>query len=512
MGTDTRSTSKRIAKNTGVLYIRMLFLMAVSFYTSRVILQALGVDDFGTYNVVGGFVAMFAVLSKSLSGAASRFLNYEMGKGNKENLKKVFSTTVNIQIVLAIIIAIFCEAVGIWFVNHKMIIATDRLYAANWVFQFSVFTFCSNLLTVPYNAAIIAHERMKAFAYVSIFEGLAKLTISYAVMISPIDTLIFYAAMICMLQFSIQMMYLSYCKRHFEECTYHFICDKPLMKEMFSYSGWNFIGTASATLRNQGGNILINLFFGPAVNAARAVANQVLHAVDGFAHNFMIAIKPQITQNYASGNYEYMMTLVFKGSRMTYYLLYTLSLPILLNTEYLLDLWLDKVPAHAVLFVQLTLIFTMLEHISGTLITAQLATGKIRNYQLVVGGIQMLNLPVSYIVYRLGGFAESFLVVAILCGIGCLCARLYMLRPMIGLKISRFFKDVLLNIALVTIISLVLPFLLQHIMPASFISFICISLLAVLCALLAIYFVGLDATEKKYANKMVLKIKTKLSK
>lgn len=512
MSLDTKSTSKRIAKNTGVLYIRMLFLMAVGFYTSRVILQALGVDDFGTYNVVGGFVAMFAVLSKSLSSAASRFLNYEMGKGNDENLKKVFSTTVNIQIVLAIIIAIFCEAVGIWFVNNKMVIAPDRLYAANWVFQFSVFTFCSNLLTVPYNAAIIAHERMKAFAYVSIFEGIARLAISYAVMISPIDTLIFYAALICLLQFSIQMMYVSYCKRHFEECTYHFVYDKPMLKEIFSYSGWNFIGTASATLRNQGGNILINLFFGPAVNAARAVANQVLQAVDGFAQNFMMAIKPQITQNYASGNYEYMMTLVFKGSRMTYYLLYTLSLPILLNTEYLLDLWLEEVPDHAVLFVQLTLIFTMLEHISGTLITAQLATGKIRNYQLVVGGLQMLNLPISYIVYRLGGFAESFLIVAIICGIGCLFARLYMLRTMIDLKIRRFVKEVLLNILFVTIVSLIFPILLNHILTESFISFICVSALALLCALLAIYFVGLDATEKKYSHQMLLKIKTKIIK
>lgn len=512
MSSDTKSTSKRIAKNTGVLYIRMLFLMAVGFYTSRVILQALGVDDFGTYNVVGGFVAMFAVLSKSLSSAASRFLNYEMGRGNKDNLKKVFATTVNIQVVLAIIIAIFCEAVGIWFVNNKMVIAPDRLYAANWVFQFSVFTFCSNLLTVPYNAAIIAHERMKAFAYVSIFEGIAKLAISFAVMISPIDTLIFYSALICLLQFSIQMMYVAYCKKHFEECTYSFIYDKPLMKEVFSYSGWNFIGTASSTLRNQGGNILINLFFGPSVNAARAVANQVLHAVDGFAHNFMIAIKPQITQNYASGNYEYMMTLVFKGSRMTYYLLYTLSLPILLNTEYLLDLWLDKVPAHAVLFVQLTLIFTMLEHISGTLITAQLATGKIRNYQLVVGGIQMMNLPISYAVYLLGGFAESFLLVAILCGIGCLCARLYMLRPMIGLKISRFVKEVLFNLAVVTCVSLILPVILRYYMSESFVAFVCVSLVAVSSALLSIFFVGMDNSERKYANSILINIKSKFIK
>ena len=471
--------------------------MAINFYTSRVILQVLGVDDFGIYNVVGGFVMMFSVLSKSLSGAASRFLNYEMGKGNNDKLSKVFSTTVTIQIVLAICIAILCEIVGIWFVNNKMVLPTERLYAANWVFQFSVITFCSNLITIPYNAAIIAHERMKAFAYVSLFEGFAKLAIAFAVMISPIDTLIFYAALICTLQFSIQAMYRWYCHKHFEECKYHFKYEKPLIKEIFGYVGWNFIGSASSTLRSQGGNILINIFFGPTVNAARAVANQVLHAVDGFAQNFMMAIKPQITQNYASGNYKYMMSLIFRGSRMTYYLLFTLSLPILLNTEYLLSLWLKNVPDHSTLFVQLTLVFTMLESISGTLITAQLATGKIRNYQLVVGGIQMMNLPISYVVYRLGGFAESFIIVGIFLGICCLCARLYMIRPLIDLRVGIFVREVLLNIISVSIVACLIPVAMSHFLSTNFASFISTSLVAFLCTLASIYFIGLNNQERK---------------
>lgn len=508
---DNKTKGKRIVKNTGVLYLRMIFLMVINFYTSRIILFALGVDDFGIYNVVGGFVAMFSVLSKSLSGAASRFLNFEMGKGNFYRLSKVFSTTVNIQIALALAIALICEVLGVWFVNCKMVLPADRLHAANWVFQFSVFTFCINLISVPYNAAIIAHERMKAFAYVSIFEGIAKLAIAFAVMVSPVDTLIFYAALICLLQFGIQDMYWWYCKKHFTECSYSLIFDKNLMKEMFGYAGWNFIGSASATLRNQGGNILINLFFGPAINAARAVANQVLHAIDGFAQNFMMAIKPQITQNYASGNYDYMMNLVFMGSRMTYYLLFVISLPVLLNTDYLLGLWLKEVPAHSVLFVQLTLIFTIIEHISGTMITAQLATGNIRNYQLVVGGIQLLNLPISYVVYKLGGIAESFVIVAIICGIGCLIARLVMIRPLINLIIKDFVQQVLLRLMVVTMVSSVIPATMKYYLDSSFVNFIIISSVAVLCSVFSIYALGLDSKERTmmlgYIRKFVNKRK-----
>ena len=277
------------------------------------------------------------------------------------------------------------------------------------------------------------------------------------------------------------------------------------MSEMFGYAGWNFIGSASATLRNQGGTILINIFFGPAVNGARAVATQVLHAVDGFAQNFMLAIKPQITQNYASDNLGYMMKLVFLGSRMTFYLLFFISLPVLLNTGFLLNIWLKDVPNHAVLFVQLTLVFTLLEHISGTLITAQLATGKIRNYQLVVGGIQLLNLPISYVVYKSGGFAESFVIVAIACGIACLIARLYMIRPLIGLRIKDFVIQVLGNIAKVSVASLFLPVLLTYYLPESILSFIIVSIVAVLSSGLSIYIIGLNKKERSMLKDFAIK-------
>lgn len=257
---DSQANKKRIAKNTLLLYVRMLFLMVISLYTSRVILNALGVNDFGIYNVVGGVVAMFSILSGSLSSAISRFITFELGKGDEENLKKVFSASVTIQLVLSAIIVVLIEAVGVWFLNAKMSIPANRIYAANWVLQFSVITFVINLISVPYNSTIIAHERMSAFAYISILEGVGKLAIAFLIMVSPIDRLIFYAILMCAIAVTIRFVYGYYCKKHFVECNYHFRWDKKLLKNMFGFAGWNFIGASSALLRDQGGNIILNLF------------------------------------------------------------------------------------------------------------------------------------------------------------------------------------------------------------------------------------------------------------
>ena len=502
--------NKRIAKNTLVLYVRMLFLMAISLYTSRVILQALGVEDFGVYNVVGGFVALFAIFSKSLSSAASRFLNFTMGRGDKERLADVFSTTFIIHAVLAILIALLAELVGVWFVNEKMVISPDRLEAANWVFQFSVLTFCFNLITVPYHAAIIAHERMSVFAYISIFEGVGKLLICYLVMASPIDRLVCYAILMFLIHIGITLMNIWYCRKHFEECILRSVSDKSLMKEIFSFASWNMIGSSSAILRNQGNNILINLFFGPVVNAARAVANQVLHAVHAFVENFYTALKPQITQSYANGNRSYMMTLIFQGSRLAYYMLLFLCMPILLNTEYLLHLWLKTVPDHSVLFVQLTLVFTMIESISSPLITAQLATGRIRNYQLVVGGLQIMNVPISYVILKMGGIPETILYVTIFISVCCLCARLYMLKDGIHLRVWDFIVKVLLNIFLVSIVSLVVPLCLQPVVNETFASFVFISFACFISTALSIFFVGCNKSERHFVYVKSMQLKQRL--
>ena len=505
----TSDNNKRIAKNTLLLYFRMLFMMVVSLYTSRVILNALGVEDFGIYNVVGGVVAMFTVISGSLSAAISRFITYELGKGDQSKLNKIFSASVTIQLLLSLIIVVLIESVGVWFLNAKMTIPADRVTAANWVLQFSIITFVINLISVPYNAAIIAHERMSAFAYISILEAIGKLAIAFFIMWSPIDKLIYYAILMCTVAVIVRLTYGHYCKKHFTECTYHFHWDKDILKQMFGFAGWNFIGASSVVFRDQGGNIILNIFFGPTVNAARGIANQVNTAITGFVQNFMTALNPQITKSYASGDGEYMMTLIFQGARLSFYMLLLLSLPVLINTHYILVIWLKIVPEHAVLFVRLILIFAMCESISNPLITAMLATGKIRNYQIVVGGLQLLNLPLSYLCLKTGFVPESILVVAIIISLACLFARLYMLRGMIGLSSILYMKNVFLNVLVVALLSAIIPYMLFCYMKETFFSFIIITLIAVLCTLVVEFYIGCNQKERFFVLNKVRNIKNK---
>lgn len=508
--TTTAENSKRIAKNTLLLYFRMLLMMIVSLYTSRIVLKALGVEDFGIYNVVGGAVAMFNVLSGSLSSAISRFITFELGKNDEEKLKKVFSSSVTIQFVLAVFIVIIAELVGVWFINEKMNIAIERLSAANWVFHFSILTFIVNLISVPYNAAIIAHERMSAFAYISILEVLGKLSIAYFIIISPIDRLVFYSLLMWLVAVIIRFVYAFYCKRNFEECDYHFIWDKQLIKQMFSFAGWNFIGSSSAILRDQGGNIILNLFFGTTINAARGIAYQVYSAIYSFITNFMTAINPQITKSYATADYTYMMKLIYKGSRFASYLLFMLSLPVLINADYLLHLWLGIVPQYTVLFVRLILIFALSESISGPLITAQLATGNIRNYQLLVGGLQMLNLPLSFVVLNCGGAPEFVFIIAIIISQLCLACRLFMLRSMINLSVRIFIKKVYANILLVFFIASIFPVCLSLYLGENLLNFFVLISVSVISSSLTILYVGCSNTERLYLLEKIRKVTNKI--
>ena len=494
--TTTSENNIRIAKNTLLLYFRMLLIMAVTLYTSRVVLATLGVEDFGIYNVIGGVVAMFAVISGSLSSAISRFITYELGKGNKERLKVIFSSSIVIQICLAISICILAEIGGVWFLNSKMNIPIARMEAANWVLQCSILTFMINLISVPYNAAIIAHERMKAFAYVSILEAILKLAIAFMLCVSSSDKLKTYAILLVIVAVIIRLIYGYYCKKHFEECEFHFIYDRSVLKEIGGFAGWNFIGSASSILRDQGGNIVINLFCGPAVNAARGIATQVQNAVYGFITNFMTALNPQITKNYAIGNRDYLMFLLYQGSRFSFYLLLLLSLPILLNTHYILSLWLTTVPEHAINFVRLVLFFSLSESVSQPLITVQNATGKIRNYQIVVGGLQMLNLPISYLLLRFGYAPESVLIVAVLISQCCLMARLYMLHFSIKLSARKFIKNVYLNAACVSVIAGIFPILVLTFSNNSFIMFLAHCAFTAICTLLSILFIGCNNKER----------------
>ena len=508
---EVSSNSKRIIKNTLVLYFRMLFLMCISLYTSRVVLNALGVTDYGIYNVVGGVVALFSMLSGSLSASISRFLTFELGKNDEVKLKEVFSASIWIQFLLAAIIIILAETVGLWFLREKMVIPQDRFNAALWCYHISVATFAINLISVPYNAAIIAHEKMSIFAYISIFEGVAKLAIAFLISLSTQDRLLIYAVLMMGVAIITRFIYGFVCKRNFKECSVHFYFSKSIFREMLNFAGWNFIGAASSVLRDQGGNVILNLFFGPVVNAARGIATQVNTAISSFSANFMMALNPQITKSYASGNNEYMFNLMYRGARLSFYLLLLLSLPVILNAHYILTLWLKIVPEHTVNFVILSLIYVMCESISSPLITAMLATGNIRNYQIVVGGLQMMNLPASYILLKYGFCPETIFIVAIVISQCCLLARLIMLRKMISLKILQFFKQVYINVLGVSFLAVSIPLIVSLFMQEGLPRFIIVSLISLLCSFVVAFFIGCNKEEQSFVIEKVKQVKSRFA-
>ena len=501
----------RIAKNTLMLYVRMLVLMLVGLYTSRVVLEALGEDDMGIYSVVGGVVAMFTIISGALNSAVSRFITFEMGKGEKAQLNKVYSTAVTIQLILGAIVVILAEPIGIWFINNEMTIDQARIPEAVMVLHFSLAAFVVNLMSVPQMASITAHEKMSAYAYIGILDAFLRLGTALLIMNSSGDRLVQYAALMMVTVILVRIAYGVYCRRNFEECRYRPVFDRPLIREMFSFAGWNFVGVASGVLRDQGGNILVNLFSGAAgtaVNAARGLAVQLNGAVQGFVTNFMTAVNPQITKSYAAGEYSYMFTLVRKSSRMSFYLLLMLVMPLILNTEVVLGVWLKDVPVHTTLFVQLFLVFALSESLSNPMITAMLATGRIRNYQLVVGGIQLLNIPISYICLKMGAIPEVTVMVAIGLSQICLWARLIMLSRATGFPIGEFVSKVYVKSLLVVLpCAAVVPVLFELVKPTGLWGAVYSAVISVVWTGAVIYMIGMDTSERNMVKGLLKKNK-----
>lgn len=510
--TEQAENTKRIAKNTLMLYVRMLFGMLVSLYTSRVVLQALGVEDYGIYNVVGGVVAMFSMISNSLSSSVSRFLTFELGKGNLEGLKRVFSTSLSIHVALVLVIVLLSETLGLWFLNTHMTIPENRLYAANWVFQASVLTFVINLLSVPFSASIVSHERMSAFAYIGILDIIFRLLIVLFIAYSGwnFDRLIIYSLLLVGVVCIMQAIYWNYCTRNFEECKFGLSFDVSCWKEMSSFAGWNFIGCTAGLLKDQGVNILLNLFIGPVINAARGIANTVNNVLASFSGNFMTALNPQITKSYAAGDYDYMFSLVERGSRFSYYILLLFALPMLFETEFVLTLWLKHYPEHTVNFVRLILIVTMCDILSNTLINLQVATGKIRNYQLVVGGMLLMNFPLSYFCLKMGLPPESTLIVALIVAVCCLFLRLLFLRKMVGLSMKRYLRKVCGNVLFVTLLAMIIPSFIYTQMSDSIIRFVTICVFTTVCSSIAIYWGGCSMNEREFIKEKILFIRQKL--
>lgn len=503
----SQDNNKRIAKNTLLLYFRMLFMMAVSLFTSRVVLNTLGVEDYGINNVVGGVVAMFSVLSGSMSSSISRFITFELGRGELHRLKTVFSTGVNIQLGMSLLVVLVAEAVGVWFLNCKMNIPEDRMVAANWVFQCSILTFVLNLLSVPYNAAIIAHEKMSAFAYISIIEVSLKLVIVYMLTVSPLDRLITYSVLFLCVGAMIRFIYGYYCKRHFEECTYHFVYDKAILKSMTSFAGWNFLGNGAYMLNTQGVNILMNMYFGVVVNAARGVATQVDAALKQFVNNFTTAVNPQITKSYAQGDLNNMHKLVCRSAKFSAFLMLFFAVPIILETDTILSLWLKNPPAYASVFLKWIIISSFMDTVlANSLVTSMFATGNIKKYQIIVTAVGCLVFPLSWVAFQLGfepqvGYILYFIIYSIL-----LFVRLYLLRDMVKLPIMMYVQEVLFKVLPTMALCFAIPSILVLTIGEGVTRLVSTVVLSTMVTSVTAYHFGLNESEKKYLIELTNKV------
>lgn len=507
---DTSTNNKRIAKNTLLLYVRTLFIMLITLYTSRVILNTLGVSDYGIYNVVGGVVAMFGFINGSMSSATQRYITFALGKGDMKNLQKVFSTALQIHFLIAILILLLGETVGLWFLYEKMQIPTDRMDAAFWVLQCSILSTVVMIISVPYNADIIAHEKMSAFAYISILEAVLKLAVVYALLLSPYDKLIFYAFLILAVQLLIRFCYNSYCHKHFFESKYKHIWDKSLFKEMTSFAGWSMFGNLAAVLFGQGLNMLLNVFFGPVVNAARAVSVQVQNAIQQFVGNFQMALNPQITKTYAKGEMKEMHQLMFRSARFSFYLLFLLSLPVLFETNFILTVWLKTVPENTVIFLRIMICTSLIYTLANPMIIANQATGKVKKYQAVCGSILLMILPISYICLKLGCPAYSVFIVHFCMEAIAQLARMIMLRPLIGIRVYDYFKNVYSRVFIVAALSIIVPLLVYESLNDTILRFFIVCIVCVLSVSAVVYTIGLSNNERVFVKEKVRAMANKI--
>ena len=498
----------KIAKNTIMLYIRMILVMAAMLFTTRIVLKNLGVEDYGIYNVVAGIVTMFAFLNSAMAGATQRFLSFELGINDEKRVNMVFCQSVIIHVIIAVIIVVLAETIGLWFVYNKLTIPNDRFEAAMWVYQIAILSFVFHIINVPYNASIIAHEKMNVYAWLSILDVALKLGIAYLISVSPYDKLISYSLLILITTIVLFLFYRTYSKRHFSECTFHFILDKPKFKEMFFFAGWNIIGNMAFALRNQGSNILLNMFFGPVVNAARGVAHQVDSAVEQFVTNFQTASNPQIVKSYAQEQYNETMKLVSQCAKFSFYLMILLGLPIIFQVDYILSLWLTEVPAYTPIFVQLILLNGIIDSISKALKTHVKATGKVKWYMIIQGGFYLLALPVIYIFLKLGySPISSVLILVIFTFLGTFL-RLFLVKSVAkGFSIEYFLRKVLFPTTIVGGITAGLCFVYSKLLPTmSFEALVINTIVMVVVTAFFVWFVGVTKSEKIYILNLIKKV------
>lgn len=477
--------------------------MAIGFYTVRVVLNTLGVEDYGIFNVVGGIIAMFSFLSGTMAGASQRFFAVEIGSENKIRLQQVFSLNIMIYWGIALVVLLLGETVGLWFLKIQMNIPPERMEAAFWVYQFSIFSFMASIITIPYYALITIREKMTVYAYISILESIFKLLIVYLLVIFSYDKLKLYAVLYFAVTVLISASYILYSKVKFQESRFHFFWEKNLFKEIVHFAGWNLFGALAAVFRNQGTNILLNLFFNPAVNAARAISDYVFKAIHLFIHNFFTAIRPQILKSYAAGEKNGMMALVFQSSKFSYYLILVLSVPILIETPAILSIWLKELPEYVVLFTRLIVMNAVIESLANPFMVAVQATGKISKYQAVTGGILLLNLPVSYLFLRWGYPPQITMIISIVISVAAQISRILFMKGLLQMSIKNYLYRVIFPVFCVTILA-VLPPIIMNLLFSQSIKRLCIvTAIAIISSFLAIYIIGLTKNEKNVIKQIL---------
>lgn len=495
----TLNNNKRIVKNTIYLYFRMIFTIVLGLYMSRIVLQTLGISDYGIYNVVGGIVTMLTFLNAGMVASSQRFISYELGKNDKERLKNVFCTSVNIHLLIAVIAFIFAETLGLWFVNYQLNIDSDRMFAANCVYQCSIFTFIANVISVPYNSCIVAHEKMSAFAYISILDATLKFAVALLLYILPFDKLIVFSLLLLVVSIFIRFCYTIYCKKHFKECVYHFKFDKYLFKEMFSFAGWSFLGNLGFSFKDQASNVILNLFYGTTLNAARGIGIQVSSIVNTFSNNFTMSLNPQITKQYASGNVEESMKLVYAGSRYTFYLLTLISIPVINNVDYILQLWLGVVPEYTSYFLILSLITGLLYAVSGSVTIALQATGKIKTFQIGICILMLLEFPLAYLLLYLGYPPYSVMYPTLFSYTIAIFFRFYLIKHLVpSYSFHYYIFHVLTPCLIVFIISWITCYYFCLLFETNFLSLLLTSLLSFITIFLVIFIVGINCKERAF--------------
>lgn len=488
--------NRRIARNTVLLYIRTLFSQLLALYTSRKILEVLGVEDFGIYNVVGSVVGMLTFLNGSMSVATQRFLAIELGRGDLKSYNRVFSMACLIHIALALLIVIAAETVGLWFLNTHLNIPDDRMVAANWVYQFSILSIAVGIIQTPYMASLTAHEHMNVYAYVGMGTSILGLLIVFLLPIIDNDHLTVYALLILIIQLLAACVYRVYAIRQFSECRFHCYWKVDLFRSMLGFTGWNLFGTIAWMLKDQGINMLMNIFGGPVVNAARGISYQVLSAVQNLVTGFNTAVNPQLTKNFASGNNENFFKLMMTSSKISFFLLMLIALPVMLEIVYLLNLWLVEVPTYTIIFTRLILIEALLSVYSGPMVTSLMATGEIKWYQIVVGSAMLLNVPLAYLFLHLGYSILTPLIVSIGVTVLSSVLRLWFCKHQLGLSIFKYVNNVILPTFVVGLFSAIVPVVVTVFMTDGFLRFVTVTIVSIMSVSLFTYIFGLNYLER----------------